>query len=176
MASPVNGRRMDFNHMGEMEMMETLTAYEKLLTLAWVVLTVIVTWVWKISSHKHDIDAKLNTVQGLQERVEALTNRTCIMESSTQRLEGRVDSLASRASAMESSTQRLEERLDGVESLHSALTASVGNIQREQAVMLADLRNICRSLDEIKQNLRDMHLSRMPGGRRSYDGQATSEA
>lgn len=143
---------MDFNHIGEMEMMETLTAYEKLLTLAWVVLTVIVTWVWKISSHKHDIDAKLNTVQGLQERVEALTNRTCIMESSTQ---------------------RLEERLDGVESLHSALTASVGNIQREQAVMLADLRNICRSLDEIKQNLRDMHLSRMPGGRRSYDGQAS---
>lgn len=146
---------MDFNHIGEMEMMETLTAYEKLLTLAWVVLTVIVTWVWKISSHKHGIDAKLNAVQGLQERVEALTNRTCIMESSTQ---------------------RLEERLDGVESLHSALTASVGNIQREQAVMLADLRNICRSLDEIKQNLRDMHLSRMPGGRRSYDGQATSEA
>ena len=145
----------NFNHIGEMEMMETLTAYEKLLTLAWVVLTVIVTWVWKISSHKRDMDTKLNAVQGLQERVESLTNRV---------------------GAMEACAQRLEERLDGIESLHSALTTSVGNIQREQAVMLADLRNICRSLDEIKQNLRDMHLSRMPGGRRSYDGQATSEA
>ena len=135
--------------------MEHFTLLEKLLALSWAALTVLVTWVWKIARQKADMDTKLNSVQGLQERVESMTNRVGVLETSVQ---------------------RLEERLDGIDNAFGTLTTSVGNIQREQAVVAAELRNICRSLDEIKRDLRDISLARMPGGRRSYDGQANNAA
>lgn len=72
--------------------------------------------------------------------------------------------------------QRREDRLARMEQWREAhmreyreLAATLALLQQGQAVQTAELRNICRSLDELRNDQREIISSRMAGGRRWDD-------
>lgn len=94
-------------------------------------------------------------------------------------IEGGVAALAAvlawcwRLAVKDHDRHRRIERLEHWQQEHMreyrAVADTLSTLQQGQAVQTAELRNICRSLDELRNDQRQLISSRMAGGRRRDD-------
>lgn len=65
--------------------------------------------------------------------------------------------------------ERLEQWREAHMREYRAVADTLSALQQGQAVQNESLKNICRSLDELRETQREIIAYRMTGGRRSYD-------